>query len=93
MRIWWPILILLLAQGGALGDGSRVTARVSALGRNLLVVALTEASSPAASLSSDQQADAKAPVAPNPAPIPSVILPAPDEFLVGSVVPRAGPLA
>lgn len=89
MRIWWPILILLLAQGGALGDGSRVTA----LGRNLLVVALTETAPAVATLTPDQDETASAPMRSNPLPVASVILPAPADVLVGSVVPRAGPLA
>ncbi|MBX3097811.1 MAG: hypothetical protein KF812_13230, partial [Fimbriimonadaceae bacterium] len=87
MRIWWPILILLLAQGGALGDGSRVTA----LGKNLLVVALTESAPTAAHQLPVQTASASTPRRNLTIAMRSVSLPAPDEALVGSVVPRAGP--
>jgi len=88
MRVWWPVLLLLLVQGGALGQGPRVTP----LGRNLVVVALTERTETPNTLTRDDQSDGPPPATPRFRTEPSAQS-ACDAVLEGSLESRAGPLA
>lgn len=88
MRVWWPVLLLLLVQGGALGQGCRVMP----LGRKLVVVALTERAEASNTLTRERTPVGSPPVTPRLRTAPSAQS-ANDAILDGCLESRAGPLA